>query len=97
MYMSIQLMYMYIHCLYMVKPVVSTGFHGQHRDADAGLRDIPRPWYLLSINAGHAQWLADTIQDVSNVLSGMNPKVLYINYTYMNIHVIYIYTHIHNR
>ncbi len=35
-------MYMYIHSMYMVYPVVPTGFWGRHRDADAGLRDIPR-------------------------------------------------------
>ncbi len=45
MYMSIQRIYMYIQRMYMVYPVVSTGFRGQHREADAGLRDIPWPSY----------------------------------------------------
>ena len=28
--------------MYMVLPIVSTCFRGQHRDANAGVRDIPR-------------------------------------------------------
>ncbi len=32
---------MCIQHMYMVQPIVSTGFRGQHRDASAGVRDIP--------------------------------------------------------
>ncbi len=28
---------------YMFLPVIPKGFSGQHRDADAGLRDVPQP------------------------------------------------------
>ena len=34
---------MYVQCMYMVQTVVSTGFRGRQRDADAGQRDIPLP------------------------------------------------------
>ncbi len=40
--MCIQCMYMCIQRMYMVYPIVSTGFRGQHRDANAGVWDIPR-------------------------------------------------------
>ena len=32
---------MYVQCMYIVQTVVSTGFRGRQRDADAGQRDIP--------------------------------------------------------
>ncbi len=98
MYMSIQGMYMYIQRMYMGKPVVSTDFRGQHRAADAGLRDIPLPSYarddevscvpdvihFICQNTAFMEW-------IQRYCTYIVQKCTYMSYTFTYMYITCIY------